>query len=104
MKFKFFMLSALLFTFCSCGDSQIKEFDLSGEWQFQIDSLDQGISEEWFVNNLNDVIELPGSMAENGKGYDISVNTHWTGSMWNDSLWYKDPKYAKYREPGNVKT
>ena len=103
MKFKVFMLAALLFAFCSCEDAQIKELDLSGEWQFQIDSLDQGISEQWFVNNLNDVIELPGSMAENGKGDDITVNTHWTGSMWNDSLWYKDPKYAKYREPGNVK-
>ena len=42
-------------------------------------------------------------MAENGKGNDITVDTHWTGSMWNDSLWYKDPKYAKYRQPGNVK-
>ncbi|MUH36233.1 beta-galactosidase [Zobellia amurskyensis] len=103
MEFKVIMLSGLLFALCSCEDAQIKELDLSGEWQFQIDSLDQGISEQWFVNNLNDVIELPGSMAENGKGDEITVNTHWTGSMWNDSLWYKDPKYAKYREPGNVK-
>ncbi|CAM3320241.1 sugar-binding domain-containing protein [Zobellia roscoffensis] len=103
MKSKVLILLMVLFALCSCQKEDSKEMDLSGEWQFKIDSLDQGVKEQWFLKTLDDTVQLPGSMAENGKGDDITVNTHWTGSMWNDSLWYKDPKYAKYREPGNVK-
>ncbi|MGB7396063.1 MAG: sugar-binding domain-containing protein [Pricia sp.] len=95
-----FILAAVVF---SCGDDKTNEIDLSGKWQFQIDSLDKGISEKWFERDLSDTIALPGSMAENGMGNDITVDTHWTGSMWNDSLWYTSEKYKKYRQPGNVK-
>ncbi|WP_299664601.1 sugar-binding domain-containing protein [uncultured Polaribacter sp.] len=77
--------------------------DLSGEWSFKIDSLDTGISEKWFATSFSEKIILPGSMAENNKGNEVSVNTVWTGNMWNDSLWYKDPKMAKYRQKGNIK-
>jgi hypothetical protein len=77
--------------------------DLSGEWSFAIDSLDVGENENWFSKDLTDVVKLPASMAENGKGNDVAVNTDWTGNMWNDSLWYKDPKMKKYRQSGNVK-
>lgn len=77
--------------------------DLSGKWWFKIDSLDQGINEKWFDKVFKDSINLPGSMAENGKGDEISVNTNWTGNMWNDSLWYKDSKMEKYRQKGNIK-
>ena len=94
-------LSILALT--ACVDHQQKEIDLSGKWSFKIDSLDVGETENWFIKQLDEVIQLPGSMAENGKGNDITVNTNWTGNMWNDSLWYKDPKMAKYRKEGNVK-
>ena len=94
-------LSILALT--ACVDHQQKEIDLSGKWSFKIDSLDVGETEYWFTKQLDEVIQLPGSMAENGKGNNITVNTNWTGNMWNDSLWYKDPKMAKYRKEGNVK-
>ncbi|MEN8964499.1 MAG: sugar-binding domain-containing protein [Polaribacter sp.] len=94
-------LSILALT--ACVDHQQKEIDLSGKWSFKIDSTDVGETEYWFTKQLDEVIQLPGSMAENGKGNDITVNTNWTGNMWNDSLWYKDPKMAKYRKEGNVK-
>ena len=103
MKFKLLILPIIFLVFCSCEKEQTKEIDLSGEWQFQIDSLDQGIKEQWFTKKLFESVQLPGSMAENGKGNDITLDTHWTGSMWNDSLWYKDSKYSKYRQPGNIK-
>jgi len=89
--------------FFSCGREETNEIDLSGAWSFQIDSLDQGVVEKWFAKPLNDSIRLPGSMAENDKGNDITVETEWTGNMWNDSAWYTSPKMAKYREKGNVK-
>ncbi len=78
------------------------KIDLSGQWAFQIDSLDRGVEEKWFITNLNDKINLPGSMLTNGKGNDITIDTKWTGGIW-DSLWYKLPKFAKYRQPGNIK-
>ena len=83
------------------GPKQMK-IDLSGEWRFQVDSLDKGVQEQWFNKNLTDKIKLPGSMTTNGKGNDISVNTPWTGSI-VDSSWFTQPQYAKYREPGNIK-
>ena len=56
----------------------------------------------WFAKNLDDKINLPGSILTNGKGNDITVDTKWTGGIW-DSLWYKQPAFAKYRRPGNIK-
>ncbi|MFS4417267.1 sugar-binding domain-containing protein [Maribacter sp. 2307ULW6-5] len=87
----------------SCAREVSREVDLSGEWSFQMDSLDQGVQQKWFSRPLKDTIQLPGSMAEHGKGHDVGVETQWTGNMWNDSLWYTSPKMAKYREEGNVK-
>ncbi len=76
--------------------------DLSGEWRFQVDSLDEGISQKWFEKKLNDKILLPGSMTTNGKGNAISVNTPWTGQI-VDSSWFFQPQYAEYRKAGNIK-
>lgn len=93
----------LILAFNACKMEVQKHIDLSGEWNFKIDSLDIGEKESWFKTALNETVILPGSMAENAKGNDITVNTHWTGNMWNDSLWYKDPKMKKYRQKGYVK-
>ena len=78
------------------------KIDLSGQWNFQVDSLDKGVEGKWFTKDLNDKITLPGSMLTNGKGNDIKIDTKWTGGIW-DSLWYKQPQFAKYRQPGNIK-
>jgi hypothetical protein len=80
----------------------LNKIDLTGEWQFAIDSLDKGITEKWFANNLPDVIQLPGSLTSNGKGDDIGWNTPWTGQI-VDSSFFKNPEFAKYREPNNFK-
>ncbi len=91
----------LLITLFSCNQTP-KEIDLKGEWHFQIDSLDKGINEKWYDQTLPETINLPGSMASNGKGNDISINTQWTGSLF-DKSWYTAEKYAKYRQPDNIK-
>ena len=100
---KILLISVSIFACNACANNEPLRLDLSGNWGFKIDSLDQGVNENWFNANFNETIALPGSMAENGKGNDITVHTHWTGNMWNDSLWYKDPKMKKYRQKGNVK-
>ena len=96
-------LCALIFTLFACKNEVKQSIDLSGQWSFKMDVLDLGEDEKWFNHKFQETIELPGSMAENGKGNDITVSTNWTGNMWNDSLWYKDPKMKKYREKDNVK-
>jgi beta-galactosidase/beta-glucuronidase len=41
-------------------------------------------------------------MAENGKGDEVSVSTDWTGDI-IDQSYFKEKKYEKYRQPGNIK-
>jgi len=76
--------------------------NLSGQWRFQIDRADVGISEHWFELTLPDKVKLPGSLTEQGIGDDISTNMRWIGSI-VDRSWFTAPEYAKYRQPGNVK-
>ncbi|MDX1768714.1 MAG: hypothetical protein R3294_11715, partial [Arenibacter troitsensis] len=69
MKFKVLIPSILFLVFGSCKKEHTKEIDLSGEWRFQIDSLDQGMTEKWYTSKLLESVQLPGSMTGNGKGY-----------------------------------
>lgn len=75
---------------------------LPGTWKFQTDTSDVGVSEEWFTNDLADVIELPGSMMQRGKGHDLTLQTKWTGSIY-DSSYYYAPQYEGFRQPENLK-
>lgn len=67
-----------------------------------MDEKDLGVAEKWFDRKLDDSINLPGSMVENLKGYDITLETKFTGSIY-DSSWYYNPKMEKYRQPENLK-
>ena len=83
-------------------NAQAQKIALNGSWQFAVDPTDKGISEAWYNLVLKDQIALPGSMASNGKGDDITLKTPWTGQI-VDSSFYKKPEYAKFRVPGNIK-
>lgn len=78
------------------------ELSLAGEWQFALDPDDKGRDQQWQNKNLDETLHLPGSLQEQGKGEDVSVDTKWTGQI-VDNSWYTAPGYAKYREKGNVK-
>jgi hypothetical protein len=82
--------------------SNDKVINLKGKWNFAMDEKDQGISGKWFVRKLNDSVSLPGSMVENLKGYDISLKTLFTASIY-DSSWYFNPRMEKYRQLENFK-
>ena len=97
------ILAFVLFAFVSAfSQSSHPIINLAGTWKFKIDSTDVGVKEQWFLATLPETINLPGSMAQNGKGDDISVHTKWTGGI-VDKSWYTDEKYEKYRRPGNIK-
>ena len=88
MKLVTLGLVSLLGISCS---QQVDRIGLAGAWTFSTDSLD------W-----SRTIMLPGSMASNGLGDDISVSTDWTGGI-VDSSYFFQPSYEKYREKENVK-
>ena len=93
----------LLISGCSVEQKDpVQKLSLSGEWRFKIDSLHTGIENRWYEKVLDETVSLPGSMAENGKGYEVDLNTPWTGDI-VDKTYFTDAKYAKYREPGNIK-
>jgi len=83
----------------ACG---AEELDLSGRWAFRLDPEDAGEAGRWFAGPLPDRIELPGSLQEQGHGDGVALDTAWTGSI-IDQSYFTSPRYAKYREPGNIK-
>ncbi|MFL5743654.1 MAG: sugar-binding domain-containing protein [Niastella sp.] len=93
-------LTFLLIILSNLASAQ--SISLAGDWQFQMDRNDVGIQEQWFNKKLADNIKLPGSMLTNGKGDDVTLQTKWTGSIY-DSSWFFNPRMEKYRQPGNLK-
>ncbi|NPD91325.1 sugar-binding domain-containing protein [Xylanibacter muris] len=76
-----------------CISMHAQTMDISGKWNFAIGG-DKPV--------YNDEIVLPGSMLTNGKGDDVTVDTKWTGSLY-DSSFYFNPYMAKYRVAGKMK-
>ncbi len=87
--------------FVGCSTPQ-NNMDLSGSWKFRLDPEDIGVNEQWYNAAFHEQIRLPGSLQEQGYGYDIDTNTQWTGGI-VDKAWYTAPEYEKYRQKGNIK-
>lgn len=101
MKKFFFLL--ILFTSCKINQRDENKFiSLAGEWQFRIDSLDQGVTDKWYEADFDESVLLPGSMAENDKGNDVSLTTNWTGDI-IDRSFFTEKRYERYRKSGNFK-
>ncbi|MBE3087424.1 MAG: beta-galactosidase [Bacteroidetes bacterium] len=99
-KLLFFLL---LTTGCTSQKVEVRNnFSLAGEWKFRIDSLDQGIENKWYEEAADETVNLPGSMAENGKGDEVTLKTPWIGDI-VDKSYFTDKKYERYRQPGNIK-
>ena len=102
---RIFKISWLLLLIAGCSVSQNEtreKLSLAGEWKFRIDSLDQGVENRWYNDLAVETVKLPGSMAENGKGDEVTLKTNWTGEI-VDKSYFTDKKYEKYRQPGNIK-
>ncbi|MEO8254215.1 MAG: sugar-binding domain-containing protein [Flavobacterium sp.] len=94
------LLLAILFSLSSFkGKDEV--INLHGNWHFEIDRNNKGITEKWYNRNLSDNIKLPGSMAEFLKGDEITLKTKWTGSIYDSSFYFR-PSLKKYRQPGNI--
>lgn len=98
---KNFLLTLVLMVF-SLPLLHASSLDLSGRWSFALDPDEKGITEQWYLKNLPEMVSLPGSNVENLKGYDISLTTPFTASIY-DSSWYFNPHMEKFRQEGNIK-
>ena len=77
--------------------------DLSGAWHLKLDPTDAGIREEWFKQSLSGhSIQLPGSIDAQGLGDPVTLDTEWTGTIFDRSF-YESEAYAPCREAGNIK-
>lgn len=109
MKFSRILKLAAVFSFLSImlfesfpQSTENNIINLKGKWRFQIDREDIGVKQKWYQTILNDAVSLPGSMRDNNKGDEVTINTKWTGSIY-DSSWYFRPDMAEYRQQNNLK-
>ncbi len=98
----FIVLISMALIFLSIPKTHAQSISLAGKWRFKIDAKDEGIKGKWYSSVLPESVNLPGSMAENLKGDDITLKTKWTGSIY-DSSYFFHPRLEKYRKPGNLK-
>lgn len=92
------LLTALALTACAP-----ETLDLGGSWRFAADPDDVGQDGQWYARRISgDTVTLPGSMLTNGKGDPITLDTPWTAGIW-DSVYFKSPLFAPYREADNIK-
>ncbi len=97
---KYILLTFLVVLVCTAWAHD--KIDLSGTWRFAIDRMGVGQEQAWFNKVLTDDIVLPGSMAENLKGDDVTLTTKWEGSIYDSSFFF-NPRLAKYRTADNLK-
>ena len=78
--------SLLLSLFLAASASAQRSLDLAGSW-----TMADGKK-----------ANLPGSMLTNDLGDEVTIDTKWTGSLYDSSFYY-NPYMAKYREAGKMK-
>ena len=76
--------------------------DLAGQWRFALDRLDTGVQQQWFRQDLQDRITLPGILQAQGYGDDIGTATPWVLSLY-DKQWNQREDYKTHTTPGQVK-
>jgi hypothetical protein len=74
---------------------------LAGEWRVRATAERTG-NNDGAPFQADAVARLPGALAAQGVGEEISVNTPWVGSIF-DPAWFTEPEYARWRVPGNIK-
>ena len=63
---------------------------LAGTWKFRLDAEDVGVAEQWFAQEFEDTVQLPGTTDENHKGIKkdeqcidrLSRVWYWKGPAW----------------------
>ncbi|MBN1352133.1 beta-galactosidase, partial [candidate division KSB1 bacterium] len=96
------MLAVICLAISACAQKNEVFLSLQGEWNFKLDREDLGIKEAWYNHHFTDIINLPGSLQEQGYGDPPSLETEWIGSIINERE-YQLPKYDEYKQPDHFK-
>jgi beta-galactosidase/beta-glucuronidase len=92
----FFLLFLLISSVAICQNNQVtntrKIIDLSGTWQFKLDTSKAGIEEKWYQKSFEETIVLPGTLDENNKGF---LNKDTTEYHLNRVYIYDGPAWFK---------
>lgn len=89
------LLSFIFFLLASCDTSPKGEpnlIDLQGEWQFALDIANVGVKQKWYLRDLEESVQLPGTTDSNKKGF---LNTDTTTShlhrvhTYEGGAWYQ---------------
>jgi hypothetical protein len=89
--------------FISVSSAQTSTESLAGEWRFEMDRSDQGVSGKWFDRDLKDRIRLPGILQDQGYGDKIKTDTPWVLGLGGE--WWKlqsEELRATFSKPGAV--
>lgn len=85
------------------GCSHPDRLNLAGQWQYRLDVNEVGEQEEWFSQKFEQTsLKLPAALRDHNIGTTPSVETQWTGGIY-DSSWYFKPEMAKYRNAETAK-
>lgn len=99
MKHRFLLLLVVVSIYsCHQPIENIRStIDLTGNWQFSLDTADIGINQKWYLSDLPDTIKLPGTTDLNQKGF---INKDTTTLHLNRLYTYEGP--AWYRRKINI--
>ena len=87
----------------SCHNNSSNTISLKGSWSYKLDPENIGVEEQWHLNSFSaPSIILPSALRDAGIGNTPSLETDWTGSIY-DSTWYFNPEMEKYRQKGDLK-
>lgn len=98
---KHWVFALLMVTLFQCAN-HTKNIDLSGHWNYKLDKNNNGLKEKWYSLKFKDTIQLPSALRDKGIGENPTLNTEWTGSIY-DSTWYFNPAMEKYRKKDSLK-
>lgn len=101
MSTKFWCILLSMFAFFQC-DNQPEKLNLEGHWSYKLDPNNIGLIEHWQTLKFEDSIKLPASLRDKGIGYNPTLKTKWTGSIY-DSTWYFNPAMKKHRKKDSLK-
>lgn len=96
-------LAAFLLLMITLSAQQIA-LPLSGKWQYKLDSLNEGIQQEWYRQPFNGEIHLPGTLDDAGIGAPpgLSVDSVYREVMLNLSRKHRYIGVAWYRKEIDV--
>ncbi len=84
-----------------CGNRS-NIIDLSGNWTYRLDPEDMGIDQNWHTLAFNDHLILPGTLAKNDIGDEVSKETPWVGAIIDSALWFSE-KYDRLADDDGYK-